>query len=41
MGRIGVAGLISGGSLTFLIHLQFNPGGSIVSSQPLYGLFTR
>ena len=30
LGLIGVAGLISGGSLTFLIHLQFNPGDIIL-----------
>jgi drug/metabolite transporter (DMT)-like permease len=45
LGLIGVAGLISGGSLDFLIHLQFNPGDLILVGSAvvwaLYSVFGR
>jgi len=45
IGFIGIAGLISGGSLTFLLHLRFNPGDlSLLAAAmlwPLYSIFGR
>ena len=45
LGLIGVIGLISGGSLTFLLHLQFNPGDLILLAAAvvwsLYSIFGR
>jgi len=45
LGLIGVAGLISGGSLSFLLHLQFNPGDLILLASAVawafYSVFGR
>jgi drug/metabolite transporter (DMT)-like permease len=45
LGLIGVTGLISGGSLTFLLHLQFNPGDLILLTAAVvwafYSVFGR
>jgi drug/metabolite transporter (DMT)-like permease len=45
LGLVGVAGLISGGSLDFLLHLQFNPGDLILVASAvvwaLYSVFGR
>jgi len=39
LGLIGVAGLISGGSLSFLLHLQFNPGDLILLASAVVWAF--
>jgi drug/metabolite transporter (DMT)-like permease len=39
VGLIGVAGLISGGSLSFLLHLQFNPGDLILLASAVVWAF--
>lgn len=45
LGLIGVAGLISGGSLSFLLHLRFNPGDLILLASAVawafYSVFGR
>jgi drug/metabolite transporter (DMT)-like permease len=45
LGLIGVMGLISGGSFTFLIHLDFNPGDLILLAAAVawafYSIFGR
>jgi drug/metabolite transporter (DMT)-like permease len=45
LGLIGVMGLISGGSLTFLLHLHFNPGDLILLAAAVvwafYSVFGR
>jgi drug/metabolite transporter (DMT)-like permease len=45
LGLIGVTGLISGGSLRFLLHLQFNPGDLILLTAAVvwafYSVFGR
>jgi drug/metabolite transporter (DMT)-like permease len=45
VGLIGVAGLISGGSLSFLLHLQVNPGDLILVASAVvwafYSVFGR
>lgn len=45
MGLIGVAGLLSGGSVTFLLRLQFNPGDLILLTAAVvwafYSVFGR
>jgi drug/metabolite transporter (DMT)-like permease len=39
LGLIGVAGLISGGSLSFLLHLHFNPGDLILLASAVVWAF--
>jgi drug/metabolite transporter (DMT)-like permease len=39
LGLIAVAGLISGGSLSFLLHLQFNPGDLILLASAVVWAF--
>jgi len=45
LGLVGVAGLLSGGSLTFLLRLQFNPGDLILLASAVvwafYAVFGR
>ena len=45
LGFIGIVGLISGGSLTFLLQLQFNPGDLFLLASatlwPFYSIFGR
>lgn len=45
IGLIGIAGLISGGSLAFLLHLKFNPGDLILLAAAIvwafYSVFGR
>ena len=45
LGLIGIVGLISGGSMTFLLRLQFNPGDLFLLASaglwPFYSIFGR